>query len=197
MENRLERKKHQTRQRILENARRMIEANGFESVTVEGITVEADVAKGTFFNYFPTKNHLLLEFWSDVVSDILTEFRDSLCPDRGARESIVFLFDLLIRRLREYPKIFEALLTVPSWSKEFRSYDESLDQEILSVYESILRGSLLSNGISPDIDVRIVAEAVENLWVGTLRKWLYYREDFDIQSDFARKLDLLLKGVVC
>jgi AcrR family transcriptional regulator len=37
-------------------------ARGFNATTVEDITTAADVAKGTFFNYFPTKEHLLTEF---------------------------------------------------------------------------------------------------------------------------------------
>jgi AcrR family transcriptional regulator len=34
--------------------------HGFNKVTVEHITEAADVGKGTFFNYFPTKEHMFL-----------------------------------------------------------------------------------------------------------------------------------------
>jgi len=35
---------------------------GFLESTVEDITNAADVGKGTFFNYFPSKDHILLAF---------------------------------------------------------------------------------------------------------------------------------------
>jgi AcrR family transcriptional regulator len=37
----------------------LIAERGFPNVTVEDITEAADVGKGTFFNYFATKDHVL------------------------------------------------------------------------------------------------------------------------------------------
>jgi AcrR family transcriptional regulator len=40
------------------NALRLFAERGFQETTVEDITEAADVGKGTFFNYFPTKEHI-------------------------------------------------------------------------------------------------------------------------------------------
>ena len=58
---RRERKKQETRQRLLECAWQLFQEGGYDDTTVEDITEAADVAKGTFFNYFPTKEALLDE----------------------------------------------------------------------------------------------------------------------------------------
>jgi AcrR family transcriptional regulator len=58
---RRERKKQETRQRLLECAWRLFQERGYDDTTVEDITEAADVAKGTFFNYFQTKEALLDE----------------------------------------------------------------------------------------------------------------------------------------
>jgi len=58
---RRERKKQETRQRLLECAWRLFQERGYDDTTVEEITDAADVAKGTFFNYFQTKEALLDE----------------------------------------------------------------------------------------------------------------------------------------
>ena len=52
---RRERKKKETRQRLLEAALRLFQEFGYDDTTVEEITRAADVAKSTFFNYFETK----------------------------------------------------------------------------------------------------------------------------------------------
>lgn len=59
---RRERKKLETRQALLEAAATLFHEKGFDETTVEEITEQADVAKGTFFNYFPSKEALLVEW---------------------------------------------------------------------------------------------------------------------------------------
>ncbi len=58
--NRWERRKERTRKRLLEAGDRYLRERGFDETTVEEIAEAADVAKGTFFNYFESKEALLL-----------------------------------------------------------------------------------------------------------------------------------------
>ena len=57
---RRERKKDETRERLLSAAWTLYRDKGFEATTVEEITNAADVAKGTFFNYFSSKEEMLV-----------------------------------------------------------------------------------------------------------------------------------------
>ncbi len=56
---RRERRAAETRLRLFRSALRLFSERGFSNVTVEDITEAADVGKGTFFNYFETKDHVL------------------------------------------------------------------------------------------------------------------------------------------
>lgn len=56
---RRERRKKETRQQIFQAAMKLFERKGIFSTTVEEITDAADVGKGTFFNYFPSKEAIL------------------------------------------------------------------------------------------------------------------------------------------
>lgn len=56
---RRERKKEETKRRIYVAALELFHGKGFEHTTVDEITERADVAKGTFFNYFPHKESVL------------------------------------------------------------------------------------------------------------------------------------------
>jgi AcrR family transcriptional regulator len=56
---RRERRKQETRKEIFQAAMKLFEKKGIFSTTVEEITEAADVGKGTFFNYFPTKEAIL------------------------------------------------------------------------------------------------------------------------------------------
>jgi AcrR family transcriptional regulator len=79
--NRRERHKADVRMRLFRSALTLFAAHGFAATTVEDITQSADVAKGTFFNYFPTKEHLLMEF-GEMRLDILRNARAEACEGR-------------------------------------------------------------------------------------------------------------------
>jgi AcrR family transcriptional regulator len=59
---RRQRRSAELRERLFRAALDLFARTGFVDTTVEDITNAADVGKGTFFNYFPSKDHILLAF---------------------------------------------------------------------------------------------------------------------------------------
>lgn len=55
-----ERKKQRTRQAISDAAIRLFVERGFDAVSVAEVAAAAEVSKPTLFNYFPTKEDLVL-----------------------------------------------------------------------------------------------------------------------------------------
>src|ERR1700747_2683144 len=70
---RRQRRSAETRERLFHAAVRLFAEKGFAETTVEDITNAADVGKGTFFNYFPSKEHILIDF-SDMQLGKLERF---------------------------------------------------------------------------------------------------------------------------
>src|SRR5580704_14884328 len=68
--NRRERRRLETRERIYRAALQIFAQRGYLETTVEDITDAADVGKGTFFNYFPTKEHVLATYGEQRVAAI-------------------------------------------------------------------------------------------------------------------------------
>src|SRR5690348_14921507 len=59
-DSRRNRRRNEIKERIFRTALQLFAKKGYVNTRVEEITAAADVAKGTFFNYFPTKEHLLV-----------------------------------------------------------------------------------------------------------------------------------------
>src|SRR5438045_7265418 len=59
---RRQRRSAEIRERLFRAALALFAKKGFADTTVEDITEAADVGKGTFFNYFPSKDHILIAF---------------------------------------------------------------------------------------------------------------------------------------
>jgi AcrR family transcriptional regulator len=56
------RRREEIRERLYQAALSLFKTKGFQATRVKDITDAADVGKGTFFNYFPTKEHVLMVF---------------------------------------------------------------------------------------------------------------------------------------
>jgi AcrR family transcriptional regulator len=75
---RYERKKIQTRERIYRAALKLFAKRGLEATTVDEIVAMADVAKGTFFNYFHSKEQIfafLIEIQLGKVAEAAEQAR--------------------------------------------------------------------------------------------------------------------------
>jgi AcrR family transcriptional regulator len=90
---RRERRKADIRNRLFRAALELFATRGFMATTVEDITGAADVAKGTFFNHFPTKEHLLTEFgeWRvAIIRKARAEAEQGRLPLRDVLRRLVF-----------------------------------------------------------------------------------------------------------
>ena len=67
---RRERRRLETRERLYRAALELFAERGFLETTVEDITEAADVGKGTFFNYFPTKEHVLAAYGGERIAAV-------------------------------------------------------------------------------------------------------------------------------
>src|SRR3989442_7726228 len=89
---RRERRAAETRERLFRAALRLFEERGFSATTVEDITEAADVGKGTFFNYFPSKEHLLAGFGELQVAKVAQARESILGGKQPVREGLKHLF---------------------------------------------------------------------------------------------------------
>jgi AcrR family transcriptional regulator len=96
---RRERRAAETRLRLFRCALLLIAERGFPNVTVEDITEAADVGKGTFFNYFATKDHVL-----GVMAEIqLGKVREAVSAAGEGKQTIHSVMHRLMQRLAEEP----------------------------------------------------------------------------------------------
>lgn len=96
---RRQRRAAETRIRLFRCALELIAERGLANVTVEDITEAADVGKGTFFNYFPSKDHVLgvlAEIQVGKVQEAAALLADGKRPIRNVLQH-------LMRRLAEEP----------------------------------------------------------------------------------------------
>lgn len=88
-----ERKKQQTRRRILDAAIRLFAERGFDRVPVSEVAREAEVSEATVFNYFATKEDLVYDDLADFEAGMIEALRS-----RPAGESLLAAFRAYVLR---------------------------------------------------------------------------------------------------
>jgi AcrR family transcriptional regulator len=85
-----ERKKRLMRQQLSDTATTMFMERGFDAVRVAEVAEACGVSEKTVFNYFPTKESLLLDRWDTTLEALRAGLADA---DRSPVEAIVQILD--------------------------------------------------------------------------------------------------------
>lgn len=168
---RRERRAAETRLRLFRCALQLFAERGFPNVTVEDITEAADVGKGTFFNYFDSKDHVL-----GVLAEIqLGKVREALEQARTGKDSIQsvlrHLFDRVAEEPGRSPELARALVSSFLASNVIRQHlHHNMLQGRKMVAEIIALGQK-EGEINPKLKKEQVGLHLQQAFFGTLLVW--------------------------
>ena len=193
MISRRERKKRETRRRLMRAALHLFREHGYDATTVEDITEAADVAKGTFFNYFATKEAILpaLAEWR------LRQLEDALQPEHGAPGSPVARIKMALCLVAEDPLANPALAR-----RLFAAVMPHLDREdthpgraLTRLLTDQVRQAQGAGEIRADLDPLYVGGLIRTVFFQQLMMWHCGYCDDPLPELLDRTVDLLLDGI--
>lgn len=157
--------------RLIEEARKQIEASGYSAMTVRSVANACGVGVGTVYNYFPSKDALLatymLQDWECCMTAIHAVSRYSDGPKPVAR----CMFDQLLA----YAELHQAILRDEAAGAAFAGS--------FSRYHAVLREQLalpLRKFCRSDFAAEFIAEC--------LLTWTMAGTDFDTLYEMVEKL---------
>ncbi len=187
---RRERKKRETRQRLMEAALRLFQEQGYDRTTVGQIAEEADVAKGTFFNYFETKEAIL----PALVAWRLQELKEALLPERGAPVSPVARIKLALRLVAadplSDPVLMRRLFAAGGYRKAVNPVHALAD-----LLAGQVRQAQVAGEIRPDLDPLYLGGVLRALFFQQLMMWHHGHHPAPLPECLDGMVDLLLDGV--
>ncbi len=115
--NRREKRRAETRERIVQHALRLFSERGVIATTVEDITNAADVGKGTFFNYFPSKEDILTYLCQSQMGKI-KEFVSKAIHSTESMDHVLYrLASIITEEFAQCPALARSIL-VPFFSSD-------------------------------------------------------------------------------
>ncbi|HEV8383649.1 MAG TPA: TetR family transcriptional regulator [Candidatus Acidoferrales bacterium] len=191
---RRERRRAETREKIFRAALGLYAARGLGAVTVEDITEAADVGKGTFFNYFPSKEHVFEAFGEMQIGKIEATLADVRNGKLSVRQAVVTLPRLLAEEPGRSPRIMQSLILALQTSRPMR---EIFQRKILTgrrMMAEILALGQRRGEIRRDVPAAELARAVQQAFFGAMLMWSL-DETGTLARRFAETLEMVWPGV--
>lgn len=91
-----------TRFKILQTFLELIIQKDYEAITVEEICEKAEISRGTFFNYFPTKEHIYTFYGWWFCAKLYIELNSKRIIRSSCYDKIKFIFDFTIREDEQF-----------------------------------------------------------------------------------------------
>lgn len=99
------------KQKLLDAATKLFETQGYFATTIEQITEEAGVSKGLVYNYFSSKEELLVGLIEAATSQ-MASVAEALAPDKSIEESLSLFLDNYLRFLKTERRFLKLQLTL-------------------------------------------------------------------------------------
>lgn len=173
-EGRRERKKRQTRARIMRVAQALFTRHNFDGTTVEAIAEAADVSKPTLFNYFPTKISLLQALLPDVDRRFAAVIDSTAGPDTGTRERLETFFAYVGSMTRQTPNLTRALLMQSLRVYECRSSDVDAHRfpATRTAFLALIQAGIERGDVRSDTSAERLTDYTTGIYVHQLMTWL-------------------------
>lgn len=189
---RRERKKERTRQEIYRAAMELCMTRGFDEVTIDDICQAADVAKGTFFLHFPTKDALLLEYGRQVC----VELEEILAHHRGgAKAALRKILDVLAERATRHASIVHFVVREVMARPVALADATAQSRDLMHLLAEVVRRGQRDGELRSSVAPRLAAGIVTAAYFAIITEWVRCGGAFDLAGAIQQSLDVVLNGL--
>lgn len=188
------RKRAQMRELLVDTAARLFERQGYEAVTMEGIAAEADVAKRTLYNHFPTKEAILARWLDARLAQDLAHLQASLARRRTFASRAGCILDASAEWCTAHPEHLMAYLRY-----RFTSLGEAPGQEdiedggIVALWERLIAAAQDAGELDAAFAPAQLATWFHHLYLAALLRWLTV-PGLSLRREFSDAARLFIGG---
>lgn len=201
---RKQREKEQRRKQIMEAARKVFSAKGFNRATMEEIAGEAELSPGTLYLYFKNKEELHTSLSIDILSYITVQMKKFINrQDINAEEKMNILKDTFIDVYEYDPMVLINLFHLQSGETLKNLSSEVLDELKETSAEALYAITSIANeGIEQGIFVEKLPVALADIIWATYSGvvlWVDSKRLLNNQKDFVKQtleiaFEIMLNG---
>ena len=188
-----QRKSKETKERIFQAAKRILQKSGYEELSIKNICEEAGVSNGSFYHHFKTKDDLLSYYIED---------QPSIDPDRlelpknkeDAKETIIHVYLNYVKYCKELGVEFMAGYYTPHNQALNPTMRTEHPYPIVTV-QHYLERALEANAIQLNLKIEEITTDIRMIVIGNVFEWAMRNGDADFEGNMRRSLSHYLDSI--
>lgn len=188
-----QRKSKETKERIFQAAKRILQKSGYEELSIKNICEEAGVSNGSFYHHFKTKDDLLSYYIED---------QPSIDPDRlelpknkeDAKETIIHVYLNYVKYCKELGVEFMAGYYTPHNQALNPTIRTERPYPIVTV-QHYLERALEANAIQLNLKIEEITTDIRMIVIGNVFEWAMRNGDADFEGNMIRSLSHYLDSI--
>ena len=188
-----QRKSKETKERIFQAAKRILQKSGYEELSIKNICEEAGVSNGSFYHHFKTKDDLLSYYIED---------QPSIDPDRlelpknkeDAKETIIHVYLNYVKYCKELGVEFMAGYYTPHNQALNPTIRTERPYPIVTV-QHYLERALGANAIQLNLKIEEITTDIRMIVIGNVFEWAMRNGDANFEGNMRRSLSHYLDSI--
>lgn len=188
---RRERKKQETREKIYHTALTLFRIQGFEKTSVDQITSRADVGKGTFYNYFPSKEAVVYQYTREINREILDRGRERMNHMVKASERLFFVMESWARFIQGHREIAYVIAQEGS-GLMIKEATGNLEEILVG----IIGAGQIQGELRKDIPPLLLAQSIQAAVVSQFLDWYRSGGTSGLEDNIKFVLNIFISGAL-
>ena len=187
--------KENTKNRIIESAKKLFADQGYQKTTVVDISRQAGLSEAALYDYFQGKEDLLLTIPDLWVSELIGDLKEQLFGIKGAVNKLRKFLWWYLRRIEEAPLdakiVYLFLKTNANFMKtEVYSNVKTLYSYLIEIFEEGRTSGEMKSDLNPYFARDIFIGTMEHL----VTRWLLKERSYSLFDNLEEVFNLMIDG---
>ncbi len=185
-------------QKIIRAAIRIFSEKGFHSAKIADVAKAAEVADGTIYLYFKSKDDLLISVFESSIDLFIQTVSEALAAVSSPLEKLKMFVLIYFQLIKKYPELSQVIqLELRQSAKFMKEYSHSKFMSFLGIVANILedgqREGLFRSDVNPQIIRRALFGAIDEIAL----EWLLMKKKKYTAEEAAEQLGrIFIEGLL-
>lgn len=191
---RQQQKSRETREKIFQAAKRILQKKGYEELSIKNICEEAGVSNGSFYHHFKTKDDLLSYYIEDQpkIDPDLLELPENVT---GVKTGIIQVYMNYVKYCRE--------LGVEFMAEYYDTKNQALNADIrterpypIVTVQTYVEKAIQAGIVSLNVKIEEFTTDIRMIVIGNVFEWCIKHGEADFEGNMSRSLGKYLDAVL-
>lgn len=184
-------KKNINRQKILNVAMNQFKARGFANTAVADIMKESKLGVGTFYNYFNSKEEVLMSIVRELFTEVEERVKVMAQENFSSLELLEFCAMSTARLVDENRFILPLMASAVKHSDKPEQLPKNLSPDFKKIFEEIIERGQILGEIRNDIPKNLISEMFHSIYQAAA----FSKLQIPFQENIKLKIKILLDGI--